>query len=261
MESERQVRRRRRPAYSCVQCRSRKIKCDRQSPCSHCVAAKITCVYRTFRDSPSISDPEARSGAQARQSRAGSTNSAVTSSPKSASLADAAALGGPVGSDLGLGDSPRCPLQPDESLRLPPIVVDHNGNTRWTHGSLSHRTQASSSVSVTSAPTSPHIPNPIQSGLLFKKSRIFRWTDWMGTAKEVGLRPRVRTGACVLSRAAAAATTTRLANPASSSSKTSMPAWLRLWARATASSSRAPRPSPCWRSWATCTSGARAWAR
>jgi hypothetical protein len=39
-------RKRRRPALSCVECRRRKIKCDRCTPCGHCVQLKITkCTY------------------------------------------------------------------------------------------------------------------------------------------------------------------------------------------------------------------------
>ena len=39
-------RKRRRPALSCVECRRRKIKCDRRTPCNHCVQLKITtCTY------------------------------------------------------------------------------------------------------------------------------------------------------------------------------------------------------------------------
>lgn len=35
-------RKRRRPALSCVECRRRKIKCDRTMPCSHCLQLKST---------------------------------------------------------------------------------------------------------------------------------------------------------------------------------------------------------------------------
>jgi hypothetical protein len=39
-------RKRRRPALSCVECRRRKIKCDRRMPCSHCMQLKSTlCTY------------------------------------------------------------------------------------------------------------------------------------------------------------------------------------------------------------------------
>lgn len=45
---EREPKRRRRPALSCVQCRRRKIKCDRSDPCKHCLAAKHCCTYDTY---------------------------------------------------------------------------------------------------------------------------------------------------------------------------------------------------------------------
>lgn len=39
-------RKRRRPALACVECRRRKIRCDRRTPCGHCVLLKFaTCVY------------------------------------------------------------------------------------------------------------------------------------------------------------------------------------------------------------------------
>ncbi|KEY73420.1 hypothetical protein S7711_06839 [Stachybotrys chartarum IBT 7711] len=45
---EPQPRRRRRPALSCIECRRRKVKCDRNNPCAHCVAAKSPCRYRSY---------------------------------------------------------------------------------------------------------------------------------------------------------------------------------------------------------------------
>ncbi|KAJ5547147.1 hypothetical protein N7494_004732 [Penicillium frequentans] len=49
-------RRRRRPAFSCLECRRRKIKCDRKDPCSHCVSVAIQCVHKVFRDAPETSN-------------------------------------------------------------------------------------------------------------------------------------------------------------------------------------------------------------
>ncbi|KAF1948366.1 hypothetical protein CC80DRAFT_317587 [Byssothecium circinans] len=40
-----QRRRRRRPAVSCVLCRRRKIRCNREAPCSNCVKSKSACAY------------------------------------------------------------------------------------------------------------------------------------------------------------------------------------------------------------------------
>ncbi|PMD46101.1 hypothetical protein L207DRAFT_628704 [Hyaloscypha variabilis F] len=47
-------RKRRRPALSCVECRRRKIKCDRRMPCSHCMQLKSTiCTFpETHADVP-----------------------------------------------------------------------------------------------------------------------------------------------------------------------------------------------------------------
>lgn len=35
-----------RPTYSCVRCAERKVRCDKQSPCDHCVKHKVQCVFR-----------------------------------------------------------------------------------------------------------------------------------------------------------------------------------------------------------------------
>ena len=43
-------RKRRRPALSCVECRRRKIKCDRHEPCVHCVSVKLRCTYKAYDD-------------------------------------------------------------------------------------------------------------------------------------------------------------------------------------------------------------------
>jgi hypothetical protein len=35
-----------RPTYSCVRCSDRKVKCDRQYPCSACVRHNVQCIFR-----------------------------------------------------------------------------------------------------------------------------------------------------------------------------------------------------------------------
>lgn len=47
------VRYRRRPAWSCLECRRRKVKCDRNQPCRHCTAQSKECIFKTYRDGPS----------------------------------------------------------------------------------------------------------------------------------------------------------------------------------------------------------------
>jgi hypothetical protein len=44
------AKRRRRPALSCVECRVRKVKCDREKPCGACTRIKsVACTYRPIR--------------------------------------------------------------------------------------------------------------------------------------------------------------------------------------------------------------------
>ncbi|KAI2468611.1 hypothetical protein F4781DRAFT_422513 [Annulohypoxylon bovei var. microspora] len=49
---QQQLRRRRRPALSCLECRRRKIKCNRNEPCAHCIASKLQCNYKVYSDGP-----------------------------------------------------------------------------------------------------------------------------------------------------------------------------------------------------------------
>jgi hypothetical protein len=44
-EPSRPVRTRRRPVFSCEECRRRKIKCDRSYPCKHCRQTNAVCNY------------------------------------------------------------------------------------------------------------------------------------------------------------------------------------------------------------------------
>ena len=44
-EPSRPIRKRRRPAFSCEECRRRKIKCDRTFPCKHCRYLNAICNY------------------------------------------------------------------------------------------------------------------------------------------------------------------------------------------------------------------------
>ena len=47
---ERQSKRRRRPALSCIECRRRKIRCDRNDPCTHCISVRIQCTFNVYGD-------------------------------------------------------------------------------------------------------------------------------------------------------------------------------------------------------------------
>ncbi|VUC26324.1 unnamed protein product [Clonostachys rosea] len=72
-------RRRRRPAFSCLECRRRKIKCDRKDPCSHCVSVAVQCVHKVFRDAPETSVQSNAQGRTATSSPISTTSSCAQS--------------------------------------------------------------------------------------------------------------------------------------------------------------------------------------
>ncbi|KAK4142109.1 uncharacterized protein C8A04DRAFT_13477 [Dichotomopilus funicola] len=72
------TRRRRRPALSCRECRRRKIRCDHNSPCTHCVRNQSECVYRPFADDGPVVVAAAASESLAAARAAGATAAATT---------------------------------------------------------------------------------------------------------------------------------------------------------------------------------------
>ncbi|KAK4127166.1 hypothetical protein N657DRAFT_641111 [Parathielavia appendiculata] len=83
-EQQSTIRRRRRPALSCRECRRRKIKCDHNKPCAQCVRHNAQCFYKPFADK----DPTRRRGLQSTGgSRVRDDGSPVGSRPTTVSAA------------------------------------------------------------------------------------------------------------------------------------------------------------------------------
>ncbi|KAL7911584.1 hypothetical protein GGI35DRAFT_294069 [Trichoderma velutinum] len=78
--------RRRRPALSCLECRRRKLKCDRSNPCGRCVSTDAPCNYRIHQE---------KTAAKPRQTRRISSSS-MPSSP-AAHLASPSSQVDPIG--------------------------------------------------------------------------------------------------------------------------------------------------------------------
>jgi hypothetical protein len=56
------------PIWNCLNCRKRKIRCDRRDPCSHCVKSDLSCAFPVTGRAPTRrSKPSADAGGKARQ--------------------------------------------------------------------------------------------------------------------------------------------------------------------------------------------------
>lgn len=56
------------PIWNCLNCRKRKIRCDRRDPCSHCVKSGLTCAFPVTGRTPTRrSKPNPDAGEKTRQ--------------------------------------------------------------------------------------------------------------------------------------------------------------------------------------------------
>lgn len=185
-------RRRRRIARSCVQCRRRKIKCDRKDPCTHCVVTQLRCIYKGYGDQPASLPqdrdeiPEVGNLAPllSESDRRGRSSTAqdiwqgsppITRSPAPTTTT----------TQIGTCD----PSNPNERQ---PSIHTHHPSPNLTD--LLRRVEAlekyseqtpAGSLSETNQAILER-PSRIESSeWIFSKTRIMRWSLWMGTAKEV----------------------------------------------------------------------------
>ena len=191
---ERQVRRRRRPALSCFECRRRKIKCDRGDPCGHCVLAKVTCSYRAFHNEPNEASQQPRS-------------------PPSPSISSHSAPGQSVGTNRGLVAYSSYPFRPtDTSATTAPEISRAQANTpvNLERAETSQRSRSQEPEPdlqnlllrvqrLENSGTSEHAHGLSETGrnilarqsglkrsqIMLNKSRTLTWSHWMGTAQEV----------------------------------------------------------------------------
>ncbi|OHE99122.1 hypothetical protein CORC01_05615 [Colletotrichum orchidophilum] len=184
---ERQTRRRRRPALSCLECRRRKIKCDREEPCGHCTTSKLSCTYRIHRGD-SVARTFVRQAVQPTQSAhmISPLSQAQTMVPaqEHTNNTNLASEPGMVHLNLyeqGVHDDVSEDVVVSENLAqtAEPALRD-----------LLHRVQRLEEASTD--PTQPRRSEARQntmsknadSRVMLKKTRVWRWSDWMGEASE-----------------------------------------------------------------------------
>ncbi|GFF47084.1 6-hydroxynicotinate 3-monooxygenase [Aspergillus udagawae] len=131
-------RRRRRPALSCVECRRRKVKCDRNSPCGQCRAHKSTvCTYAVGRATGLERQASQRSHGPVVQTAADQDASVlqrpVSSSPN-LSIDESTV---PVVSIVSDGPARYIPQDPDRNNNIPQSSSTPQAPSGPFHGTLS----------------------------------------------------------------------------------------------------------------------------
>lgn len=187
---ERQTRRRRRPALSCLECRRRKIKCDRDEPCGHCTTSKLRCTYRVFGSEPAARPP-VQQAFQPMQSThmISPLSQAPTIVPAQESTNDANAI-----SEPGPAPYSRREHSIDDGVNEDVVVsgnIAHTSAAEPALRDLLHRVRRLEDASPdTARRRRSEIPQQMMgkdtdSRVVLKKSRVWRWSDWMGEASEV----------------------------------------------------------------------------
>ncbi|EHK17883.1 uncharacterized protein TRIVIDRAFT_44566 [Trichoderma virens Gv29-8] len=172
--------RRRRPALSCLECRRRKLKCDRSNPCGRCVSTATQCNYRIHQQKP---------GARHRQTRRISSSSVPSpaAAPPASPPSQVDATGGATAWTLGPNDLSNTPganeiQNPSRSRFVDPELHHLRERVQRLERSLVHvpvhdLSQAGRDVLAGES----GMPD---ARIILNKTRIMRWSHWVGIAKE-----------------------------------------------------------------------------
>ncbi|OIW29326.1 hypothetical protein CONLIGDRAFT_615196 [Coniochaeta ligniaria NRRL 30616] len=192
---ERESRRRRRPALSCLECRRRKIKCDRNDPCAHCVSTKSPCSYKTFNDK-SVFQPQPQQGAGSWR-----LASSLSASPLALAEVQQTSTNNSISEHGNHPSGPRIVIPPAVRQDGIPNALGRDDtrpteSVRATEPDLRDLFKRVQKLEESSA------SNPIHglsqtgrdilarqcglqdSQIILNKTRILRWSHWMGTAQE-----------------------------------------------------------------------------
>jgi hypothetical protein len=186
MDQHHEQRRRRRPALSCIECRRRKIKCDRKGPCAQCLAAKIQCAYKYYGD--------VNKGSTQEHGRLQAPNTpSVTISSEHGRPLDTASLFNRAASSLPIEN----PVE-DISRHYPqPLQIaqqDQHATTNLqgllqpVHMQMVQDSLATNPIfglTETGRDILEHQSGLQNSQIILNKTRTLRWSHWMGTAPEV----------------------------------------------------------------------------
>lgn len=192
---EREPCRRRRPALSCLECRRRKIRCNRNDPCANCTSAKARFIYKVYSNEVARQHPQQGSSLS-------STLNLSAYAPSPLAQAQQINTNGPITDDYyhpselqtdvavsaGQNDTPATPGC--DNNQPPNHAQDAGPDLRDLLQRLQKLENSSASAPVHGlSETNWHILKR-QCGLqdsqvALNKTRILGWSHWMGTATEV----------------------------------------------------------------------------
>ncbi|KAL5356247.1 hypothetical protein BJX96DRAFT_186204 [Aspergillus floccosus] len=180
--------RRRRPARSCIECRRRKIKCDRSNPCGQCVAAHSHCGYKTYSGERVIqhlqkptSQPERLSQSATAQEQVSVHNLLASDQKARADRSSGAAPGGTGNGARNVAGS--------EGAQLPSQSSTTDSTLHEIAQRLQRLEQGQASdplphVSETGGDILADQSRLLRTHVVLNKSKVVRWSFRMATAKE-----------------------------------------------------------------------------
>lgn len=204
---ESQSRKRRRPALSCLECRRRKIKCDRSQPCAHCVSSRSQCTFKVYSNDPIIGQQPQ----QASSSSGGTVSSPTAYAPTPLSQPPLTSTDictdkpaprrsyypfttpGITAATAAAGGHHDTPNTPSRHYSRPQTGAQDLENTQSTLQDLLKRVQtlesSASSFNHRQSETGQEIlerqPGIQDSQVILKKTRVLKWSDWIGQTEEV----------------------------------------------------------------------------
>lgn len=193
-------RQRRRPAFSCLECRRRKIKCDRKDPCSHCVSVAIQCVHKVFRDAPETSSVQNRTQSRTAPPSPVSSSSSRAQSGQSRTHEIVNETGSAVSRSLVAGaellQSTPAPIHAahtEAATAQIPLAARDEDEQLSLHALLRRIQHLENSLSTNPVPAhsepgdelSDRQPVHQDTRVSLYKTRISKWSYWVGMVDEV----------------------------------------------------------------------------
>lgn len=176
--------RRRRPAKSCLECRRRKVRCDREEPCNNCMTAKRRCSYQLFSNEIIYQHHSTPSSSQSSSLHVGKNRSDFRDTSRDRTITASSGL---------RGGASTVPPSTGTASRLQPVRSNEHADGFNGEAFLQSIQELGQTAATNSDHGQPATPRGVvaqqvgmqSSQLMLMKSRMMRWSHLMFIAKEV----------------------------------------------------------------------------